>query len=71
MIFLIDPFLLKPSSLSQHTINFNKILEEVPAPKIESIILEKPKLAGVALDAKPTEAPKPNEPQEPTTEKNE
>lgn len=37
-------FSLKPSSLSQHTANFNKILEEVPAPKIDQIILEKPKL---------------------------
>lgn len=45
-------FSLKPSSLSQHTVNFNKILEEVPSPKINSIILEKPKL-GVALDVKP------------------
>jgi len=24
-------------------VNFNKILEEVPSPKIESIVLEKPK----------------------------
>lgn len=63
-------FSLKPSTLSQHTVNFNKILEEVPAPKIESIILEKPKLAGVALAAKP-EAAKPIEQQEPTEKKEE
>lgn len=44
-------FSLKPSSLSQHTVNFNKILEEVPSPKIDSIILEKPKLSHV-LDTK-------------------
>ena len=49
-MMIIDPFAkfsLKPSSLSQHTINFNKILEEVPAPKIDSIILEKPKFGYV------------------------
>lgn len=63
-------FSLKPSSLSQHTVNFNKILEEVPAPKIESIILEKPKLAGVALDANKPEAAT-NEQHEPVEKKEE
>ncbi len=33
-------FTLKPSSLSQHTANFNKILEQVPVPKIDSIDLK-------------------------------
>ena len=36
--------LLKPSSLSQHTTDFNKILEQVPVPKIESFDLIKPTL---------------------------
>jgi len=35
---------LKPSSLSQHTTDFNKILEQVPVPKIESFDLIKPTL---------------------------
>ena len=35
-------FVLKPSSLSQHTENFNKNLEKVEAPKIESFELIKP-----------------------------
>lgn len=35
-------FTLKPSSLSQHTANFNKILEQVPVPKIEPLELVKP-----------------------------
>ena len=43
-------FQFKPSALSQHTENFNKILEKIPAPKIDSSALnlakptlEKPK----------------------------
>ena len=35
-------FTLKPSALSQHTANFNKLLEQVPAPKIDSLQLLKP-----------------------------
>lgn len=35
-------FSLKPSALSQHTANFNKILEQVPTPKVDSIELIKP-----------------------------
>lgn len=35
-------FTLKPSALSQHTANFNKLLEQIPVPKIESIQLVKP-----------------------------
>lgn len=31
-------FSLKPSSLSQHTANFNKLLEQVPAPKLDANI---------------------------------
>lgn len=44
-------FTLKPSALSQHTANFNKILEQVPAPKIESIELVKP--AEIVIAAEP------------------
>lgn len=43
-------FSLKPSSLSQHTVNFNKILEDAPSPKIEQIILEKPILGLTKTD---------------------
>ncbi|RMZ96396.1 ran-binding 3 isoform X2 [Brachionus plicatilis] len=35
-------FSLKPSALSQHTANFNKILEQVPTPKVDNIELIKP-----------------------------
>lgn len=35
-------FTLKPSALSQHTANFNKMLEQVPVPKIDSLNLVKP-----------------------------
>ncbi len=37
-------FTFKPSALSQHTANFNKQLEQLPAPKIESLNLAKPVL---------------------------
>lgn len=43
-------FSLKPSALSQHTANFNKILEQVPTPKLDSIELIKP------AEIKPSEA---------------
>ncbi len=32
-------FMLKPSALSQHTANFNKLLEQVPVPKSETLNL--------------------------------
>ena len=46
--FIIDnlgafsKFTLKPSALSQHTANFNKLLEQVQLPKSEPIQLIKP-----------------------------
>ncbi|CAF0783505.1 unnamed protein product [Brachionus calyciflorus] len=43
-------FTLRASALSKHTENFNKILEQVPAPKIENIELIKP------AEIKPTES---------------
>jgi hypothetical protein len=42
---LKDPcpiFTLKPYSLSQHTVNFNTILEQVRVPKIDPLELVKP-----------------------------
>ena len=38
---MFSKFTLKPSSLSQHTANFNEILKQAPTPKVESLELIK------------------------------
>lgn len=32
----MSKFVLKPSSLSKHTSNFNKMLEQAPVPKLDA-----------------------------------